>query len=615
MDIYLGFILQIGEPSNISEYNKYCDNINDTLGDKNYDNSYSHKSGSKTIYYKIKMKYSLSTDCNDDNCTLCLEEDGDYCLICKDDNYIILYGDYKYGKIKICKQPEIETTLIKDESLNEIDTTINIISTNVNIESTMMDIQTTNVVIESTIMDIQTTNVVIESTIIDIQTTNINIESTNIDIKTTNINIESTINDIQTTNINIESTINDIETTNINIKSTNIVIQTTNINIETTNNDILTTNINIESTFNTISTTNIDIESTNINIPTTNIDIESTNFEIQTTNIVIESTNIDIRTTNIVIESTDINIHSSNANIESTIIDTNIIIESSDINVQSTDINIESTNLNIPSTKNQQFTDISKNSNKISLEDLFGDKYNEVDLSNEQIKEVYEDIKDYIYNDYNGENKIIHTGNVDIQISKLDTQLESELSNVDLGKCAEIIKGKCAEIIKEKYCKSDNDTLVMLKFDITPENEKSTYVQYEVYEQASKQFLELKECTGTNVIINSPIELDSYIESLYNMLSKTGYNLFDANDSFYNDICAAYKDIIYLMQMILFIMIYVLPIQLKMELIFYYMIEEWIYIKQLLIFLCAKKDAHFYLIIQKLKRLNVIAQYKLKKWI
>ena len=39
-----------------------------------------------------------------------------------------------------------------------------------------------------------------------------------------------------------------------------------------------------------------------------------------------------------------------------------------------------------------------------------------------------------------------------------------ELSNVDLG--------KCAEIIKEKYCKSDNDTLLMLKFDITPENEK-----------------------------------------------------------------------------------------------------------------------------------------------
>ena len=34
--------------------------------------------------------------------------------------------------------------------------------------------------------------------------------------------------------------------------------------------------------------------------------------------------------------------------------------------------------------------------------------------------------------------------------------------------------------------------------------------------------------------------MDSYIESLYNILSKIEYNLFDANDSFYNDICAAY---------------------------------------------------------------------------
>ena len=169
---------------------------------------------------------------------------------------------------------------------------------------------------------------------------------------------------------------------------------------------------------------------------------------------------------------------------------------------------------------------------ELSLEDLFGDKYKEITLSKEQITEIYKDLKDYINNNYNGENIIIKTENVKIQISTLDSQQDSELSNVNLG--------KCAEIIKEKYCKSENDSLLMLKFDITPENEKSTYVQYEVYEQMSKQFLELKECTGTNVIINSPIELNSYIESLYDHLSKYGYNLFNGNDSFYNDICAVY---------------------------------------------------------------------------
>ena len=44
-------------------------------------------------------------------------------------------------------------------------------------------------------------------------------------------------------------------------------------------------------------------------------------------------------------------------------------------------------------------------------------------------------------------------------------------------------------------------------------------------------------------------------------------------------------------------MIFALHIQLQMALIFYYMIEEWIYINQQLIFHYAKKDAFFYLMI------------------
>ena len=72
----------------------------------------------------------------------------------------------------------------------------------------------------------------------------------------------------------------------------------------------------------------------------------------------------------------------------------------------------------------------------------------------------------------------------------------------------------------------------MLKFDLTPENETSTYVQYKIYDQITKMFIDLKECSGTSVTVNVPIELDSEIESLYNILSKSGYNLFDANDSF-----------------------------------------------------------------------------------
>mgnify|MGYP006873012932 CR=1 FL=1 len=169
----------------------------------------------------------------------------------------------------------------------------------------------------------------------------------------------------------------------------------------------------------------------------------------------------------------------------------------------------------------------------IYLEEFLNGEHKEENLSNEDINKLYEELKDYINNDYDGKNTIIKTGNVNVQISNIDSQKYSkELSNVDLG--------ECGEILKDKYCKLENNSLIMLKFDIKPENEKSTYVQYEIYDPNSKQFLDLNECIDSNILINIPLELDSEIELLYNMLSNSGYNLFNSSDSFYNDICSTY---------------------------------------------------------------------------
>ena len=79
-----------------------------------------------------------------------------------------------------------------------------------------------------------------------------------------------------------------------------------------------------------------------------------------------------------------------------------------------------------------------------------------------------------------------------------------------------------------------------MKFDIKPENETSTYVQYEIYEPLSKIFLDLEECSKNKISIDVPIELTPEIEGLYRWLMQSGYNLFDSKDIFYNDICAVY---------------------------------------------------------------------------
>ena len=52
--------------------------------------------------------------------------------------------------------------------------------------------------------------------------------------------------------------------------------------------------------------------------------------------------------------------------------------------------------------------------------------------------------------------------------------------------------------------------------------------------------LELDCCKDINITVNSPVSLDSRTISLYNSLNESGYNFFDSNDPYYNDICSIY---------------------------------------------------------------------------
>ena len=174
------------------------------------------------------------------------------------------------------------------------------------------------------------------------------------------------------------------------------------------------------------------------------------------------------------------------------------------------------------------------NRSKIEIEDLLNDKYINISLTDEDIKDIYEDIKQYLKENYNGENTIINTTNVKIQISTLEDQLNNDplLSSIDLG--------ECGEHLKQKYCKSENDSLIVLKFDIKPNDENSTYVKYEIYEPYNKTKIDLQEECSNNIAIYIPIKFESEIEAVYELLAKSGYELFNENGSFYNDICATY---------------------------------------------------------------------------
>ena len=95
--------------------------------------------------------------------------------------------------------------------------------------------------------------------------------------------------------------------------------------------------------------------------------------------------------------------------------------------------------------------------------------------------------------------------------------------------------------LKEKYDISETESLIIFKTDSKSEDLKTTYVQYEIFNPITLEQLDLSICKDYQVTINIPVLLDSEIELLYQSLNESGYNLFDANDSFYNDICSTFK--------------------------------------------------------------------------
>ena len=170
-----------------------------------------------------------------------------------------------------------------------------------------------------------------------------------------------------------------------------------------------------------------------------------------------------------------------------------------------------------------------------STQQILDNKCNEI-ITDEQIDEIYEELKNLLNNNFTNENIILSSKNVVFQLSTLDEQNKQTsenilISNVELGECEKIIR-------KEKHFKEE-DHLTIIKIDIKNEDLKATYVQYEIYDP-NKTKVDLNICKNTSIYINTPIYLSQEIESLYESLSGSGYNLFNSNDSFYNDICSPY---------------------------------------------------------------------------
>ena len=153
-------------------------------------------------------------------------------------------------------------------------------------------------------------------------------------------------------------------------------------------------------------------------------------------------------------------------------------------------------------------------------------------MASEQIENIHNELKSKLTPDVN---EIIETENVIFQLSTLEKQKNNDnpnISSIDLG--------ECEQRLKEQEGLSNEDNLIVLKTDIKSSELSSTYVQYEIYNPKTLKLISMDICKDILITIRVPANLDESTKSIYDSLNKSGYNLFDLNDSFYNDICSTY---------------------------------------------------------------------------
>ena len=153
-------------------------------------------------------------------------------------------------------------------------------------------------------------------------------------------------------------------------------------------------------------------------------------------------------------------------------------------------------------------------------------------VNNKQLSDIYKSLKSAMEEQ---NSQIIQNENAIFQLSTLEEQLNEEIpyvSSVDLG--------DCESLLRTQEGLEDDEDFLMIKVDLKNKDLSATYVQYEIYNPNTLNLVSLDICDGVIISIQVPVNLPNETDLLYSDLDKLGYNLFDINDSFYNDICSKY---------------------------------------------------------------------------
>ena len=131
--------------------------------------------------------------------------------------------------------------------------------------------------------------------------------------------------------------------------------------------------------------------------------------------------------------------------------------------------------------------------------------------------------------------RVVKTETTTFQFSTIEEQLNNRtelISSVDIG--------ECEEKLRKQEGLNDTEQFLMLKIDIKNSSRNGAFVQYEIFNPRNFSKVSLDICKNDTINIQVPVALEETQLSLIDHLRKSGYDIFDINDPFCNDICFPY---------------------------------------------------------------------------
>ena len=180
------------------------------------------------------------------------------------------------------------------------------------------------------------------------------------------------------------------------------------------------------------------------------------------------------------------------------------------------------------------------------FEDIKNDKCILDNPSTEALKKANRALLDIILNKYNNEDIIIKSDeNMTFHLSNTLNEKEKLYNGKKKDDNSAIIDlGDCENKLKKINNIPDSKSLILLIFESYYENSATKNVQYEIYNPITKQKItDLSVCDNDKINIYVPINLDNQTLTIYKDLKNQGYDIFNPNDTFYNDVCTKYTSI------------------------------------------------------------------------